>query len=386
MKTRKKICVVTGTRADYGLLSGLLQEIKNNKSLQLQLIVTGTHLEKRFGYTYAQIIKEGFVADVKIYMHLTSDTDARIVSGVGKELNGLSRAFRKLNPDIVVVLGDRFEMLAVASAALLFRIPIAHIHGGEITYGAYDDAIRHAITKMASLHFATHREYARRIIQMGEDPRRVFTVGSPSLENMKRLKRVKKSELNAMAGFPVDRDTALITFHPVTNEKGAARAHIRHLLRALDRSGLKTIFTLPNADSEYQVIVDAISAYGRAHPRSTAIFASLGQLKYFSFMRHVGLMVGNSSSGILESPSFKLPVVNIGTRQQGRVRAHNVIDCKEDEQSIYAAIERARSARFRKSLAILHNPFDKGNASIIIAREIKKFLARPTSIKRFIDH
>src|SRR3989338_1696565 len=281
----KKICVITGTRADYGLLSGLLGEIKKDKDFKLQLVVTGTHLERRFGYTYTQILKDGFSADVKIPMRLSTDTDENIVRGVGHEMIGLAHALQKLNPDMVVVLGDRFEMLAVASAALLFRIPIAHIHGGEVTYVAYDDAIRHAITKMSSLHFATHRDYEQRIIQMGEDPRRVFAVGSPSLENIKRLKIVSKQELEKMVGFYIDKNTALVTFHPVTNEKGAARAHIQNLLDALARSGLKVVFTMPNADSEQQVIVRAIEAYCKTHSGHAKAFDSLGQLRYFSLMR-----------------------------------------------------------------------------------------------------
>ncbi len=386
MKSRKKnICVVTGTRADYGLLLGLLREIRGDNSFKLQLIITGTHLEKRFGYTYAQIIKDGFVADATIRMHLTSDTDAHIVMGVGQELIGLSRAFKKLNPDIVVVLGDRFEMLAVASAALLFRIPIAHIHGGEVTYGAYDDAIRHAITKMASLHFTAHKEYTRRIIQMGEDPRRVFTVGSPALEAMKRLKLLTKPEIEAIIGFPVDDATALVTFHPVTNEKGAAHKQIKALLRALGRSGMRMVFTFPNADAEHEIIILEIRKFAKKHPSRVRIVVSLGHVRYFSLMKYAGAMVGNSSSGIFEAPSFKLPVVNIGTRQEGRVRARNVIDCGNEERSILNAIHRVRSPRFKKFLAGMNNPFNGGNTSAHIINEIKVFLGQPMRVKRFID-
>lgn len=382
---KKKICVVTGTRAEYGLLSGLLQEIKRDNDLKLQLIVTGTHLERRFGYTYAQIVKDGFTADAKISMKLTSDTDAGIVRGVGREFIGLSTAFERLMPDIVVILGDRFETLAVAIAATLFRIPVAHIHGGEVTEGAYDDGMRHAITKLASLHFVAHQDYAGRVMQMGEDQKRVFNYGAPGLDVMRRLKLLSKSAVEEILHLSLGEDVVLVTFHPVTQMKGFAEKQIWNMIKALDKSGLRMIFTMPNSDAENHSVFNAIRVYVRTHPERATAVTSLGQLRYFSLMQYVGLMVGNSSSGIIEAPSFKLPVVNIGTRQDGRVKARNVIDCKNDVQSIQSAIVLARSPKFRKELEAVRNPFDGGDTSLRIVREIKRFVTRPVRVKKFID-
>lgn len=381
---KRKICVVSGSRADYGLLYWLMKEIKKDPDLILQIIVTGMHLERRFGLTYKEIIRDGFKIGGKVNMRLNSDTDQGITKSVGLGTIGFGRVFKKIKPDIVVILGDRFEMLSAASAALLSRIPIAHIHGGEITEGSYDDAIRHAITKMSHLHFAAHQDYARRIIQMGEDPRRVFAFGAPNIDSIKKLKLLTKKELEKVLDFKLDRDVALVTYHPVTMEKGAALKQTKILLKALDSSGLRSIFTMPNADSENRVIFREIETYVRRNPLRAKMFTSLGQIKYFSLLKYVGLMLGNSSSGIIEAPSFRLPVVNIGSRQKGRIKPENVIDVAENVESIRRAIKKATSQEFRTSLKNTINPFKERSATKKIINILKIFDLRDLK-KGFFD-
>ncbi|MFH1582028.1 MAG: UDP-N-acetylglucosamine 2-epimerase [Pseudomonadota bacterium] len=380
----RKICVVTGSRAEYGLLYWLLKEIDQDKGLILQTVVCGMHLSARFGLTYKQIVKDGFKISAKVKMDLSSDQDESIARATGTAMAGFANAFKKLKPDIVVLLGDRFEILAAANAATLMRIPIAHIHGGEVTEGAYDDAIRHAITKMAYLHFAAHKDYARRIIQMGEDPKRVFNCGAPGLDSIRGLKLLSKKQLEKDLGFKLGKDVALVTFHPVTMEKGTAICHIKNLLKALDVSGLRMIFTMPNADAENKVISSMIMKFVKNNPDRACAFISLGQLRYLSLMKEVGLMAGNSSSGILEAPSFKLPVVNIGSRQDGRLKPINVIDCRGDMRSILAAIRCALSANFLSEIKNVRNPFDGGSSSKKIKNVLKHFrLTSPR--KAFLD-
>jgi UDP-hydrolysing UDP-N-acetyl-D-glucosamine 2-epimerase len=383
-KTRRKICVVTGSRAEYGLLRGLMREIADDKDLILQVIATGAHLLFRFGSTYKQILNDGFKIDAKVNMRLDSDQDKDIASATGEATQGFARAFKKLKPEIVVLLGDRFEILAAATSATLLRIPIAHIHGGEVTEGAYDDAIRHAITKMAFIHFAAHEDYAQRIIQMGEDPGRVFNCGAPGLDSIRNLKLLSRKQLEKDLNFKPEKEVALVTFHPVTMEKGSAARQTKNLLQALDESGLRMIFTMPNADAENSAIFKQIASYVKKHSGKAKLVKSLGQLKYLSLLKHVGLMIGNSSSGIIEAPSFKLPVVNVGSRQRGRIRAKNVIDTACESASIKRTIRRARSKSFGASLKALKNPFGDGRAS----RRIKNVLKRAdlkTVAKGFYD-
>lgn len=381
---RKKICVVTGCRAEYGILYWLLREIKKDPGLQLQVIATGMHLEKKFGFTYKKILNDGFKIDARVDMELKDDTEEGVTRSAGLGIIGFSRAYRRLKPDVVVLSGDKFEILAAASAALLSRIPIAHIHGGEITEGAYDDPIRHAVTKMATIHFVAHRDYARRIIQMGEDRKFVFNYGAPGLDNIKRSKLLDKEKLENELGVKLGRDTALATFHPVTMEKGKASGYIRNLVKALDDTHLKVIFTMPNADPENKVIFREIERYVKKNPKKARAFKSLGQEMYLSLMKYTSLMVGNSSSGIVESPSFRLPVVNIGIRQKGRLRAKNVIDSKEDYKSIRNAIDRALSRAFVSSLNKLKNPFGNGTASKRIKDRLK-VVNLHNHIKKFKD-
>ncbi|MFA5839229.1 MAG: UDP-N-acetylglucosamine 2-epimerase [Candidatus Margulisiibacteriota bacterium] len=384
LKSNRKICVVTGSRAEYGILSGLMHAIKNDRELILQAVVAGMHLEPKFGLTYKEILKDGIKISAKVPMALNSDSDEAITHSVGLAVSGFGKVFKKLKPDVVVVLGDRFEILAASVAAMLFRIPIVHIHGGEITEGAYDDSIRHAITKMAYLHFVSHAEYGQRVIQMGEDPTRVFNFGAPGLDNLKKLKLLSKTELENQLGFTLGQDVALVTFHPVTLEKGSAKVQIDNLLLALSKSGMRIIFTMPNADNENDSIIRAIDKYIQSSHGLAKGFQSLGQLRYFSLMQHVGMMVGNSSSGIIEAASFRLPVVNVGDRQKGRLKPANVIDVAASWESILKGVAKAQSPQFIKSIAGLTNPFWHGNVSSKIKNKLKTYDFSNIK-KRFID-
>jgi len=368
---RRKIAIVTGSRADYGILYWLLREIEKDKDLSLQLIVTGMHLERKYGHTYNEILKDGFEIKAKANMELTADSDESIAQSTGLGVIRLSKIFKKLKSDIVVILGDRFEMLAAATAALLMRIPIAHIHGGEITEGAYDNSIRHAISKMSNFHFVSHKEYAQRLIRMGEKPGTVFNFGAPGLDNIGKLKLLKKKQLERALNFQLNDNTALVTFHPVTLEKGKAREQIKALLKSLERSMLRIIFTIPNADSENQIIYKEINKFIKKYPNNAKMFKSLGRIKYLSLLQFVEVMIGNSSSGIIEAPSFCLPVVNVGSRQKGRINPKNIINVDIETASITRGIKKALSGKFKKSISHLINPFGVGTASVRIKDKLK---------------
>lgn len=370
-KTKRKICIITGSRAEYGLLYPLMKEIKKDHSLILKIIATGTHLEKKYGNTYNQIEKDGFRIDSKVYMSLKSDKDREIISSCSMALKGFGNTLNILSPDIIVLLGDRFEILMAAVAATIMRIPIAHIHGGEVTLGAYDDAIRHAITKMSYLHFVAHEGYRKRVIQLGEEPKRVFNFGAPGLDNIRSLKLLDKQSLEKQIGFKIDDKTAIVTFHPSTLEKGQAIFQVTNLIEALSETDLRIIFTLPNADQENSIISNKINSFIRRNLERSKMFQSLGNLRYLSLMKYAKVMIGNSSSGIIEAASFKLPVVNIGCRQNGRIRPKNVIETDYKKSSIKRGINRATSAAFADSLKDLENPFGNGEASIKIKKKLK---------------
>lgn len=375
---------MTCARSDYGLLYGLMREIQQDSSLQLQIVVMGMHLEEKFGLTYKQILKDGFKIDAKVKMNLSSDKEETVAKAVSLGVAGCAKAYKKLKPDIIVLLGDRFETFAAASAALFMRIPIAHIHGGEVTEGAYDDAVRHAITKMAHWHFVAHKQYAKRVVQLGENPNRVFCVGAVGLDSIKRTKLLDKNELERQLGFSINNNTALVTYHPVTLEKSMAARHIKSLLKALEQFNFQYIFTIPNADAENTKIFKALKRFMQRHP-SAKIYASLGTQKYFSLMKYAGLMIGNSSSGVIEAPSFKLPVVNIGSRQIGRLMFDNVINCSDDAGLIQRAIKKALSISFReKCRQLKKSDLDQGSTS----KKIKNLLKRVTLsdlVKGFYD-
>lgn len=380
----RKIAIVTGTRAEYGLLYWIIKGIHEDPGLQLQLIVTGMHLMPEFGMTVNVIEENGFPVAEKVEMPLSSDTEEAIATSMGIGMVGFAKAYEKLRPDILLVLGDRFEILSAVSAAVPFRIPVAHIHGGETTEGAMDELFRHAITKMSHIHFPTTKEYADRIIQMGENPKNVFCYGAPGLDNISRLDLYEKEELANELQIPPDKELGIVTFHPVTLENNTAEAQIEELLLALkDITDIYWIFTMPNADTGGKVIMQRIADFLSNDPEAGRSFSSLGQMRYLSLLKHAVVMVGNSSSGLIEAPSFELPVVNIGDRQKGRVRAKNVIDvliCKRER--IAAAVKNAISGGFRDAMKGLENPHGDVGVSEKIVEKCKAIHLGSNLIKK----
>jgi GDP/UDP-N,N'-diacetylbacillosamine 2-epimerase (hydrolysing) len=381
----RKICVVTGTRAEYGLLRWVMEGIRETSGLELQVVATGMHLSPEFGLTYREIEKDGFHIDRKVEMLLSSDTPSGLAKSMGLGLIGFGDALQQLQPDLVLVLGDRFEILSVVAAAMVARIPIAHLHGGEATEGAFDESIRHSITKMSHLHFVAAEEYRKRVIQLGEQPDRVFTVGALGIDNIKKMTLLDRFSLEASLGFDLASRNLLITFHPVTLEKATSAQHMSELLAALDElEETQLIFTMPNADSDSRVLCDMIGEYVASHTNAHA-FTSLGQLRYLSCLRHVDGVVGNSSSGLIEAPSFGKGTINIGDRQRGRLRAKSVIDCEPDRQSITAALQQLYSAAFQKMLKTVCNPYGDGGASEKIIRRLYDYPLESILKKSFYD-
>jgi UDP-hydrolysing UDP-N-acetyl-D-glucosamine 2-epimerase len=358
MKNKRKICVVTTSRADYGLLYWIMREILEDRRLQLQTIATGMHLSPEFGSTYRKIEQDGFVLDRKCHMLLSSDCEVATVKSIGVGLMSFADALKELLPDIVVILGDRFELFSVAIAALILRIPIAHIHGGETTQGAFDEAVRHSVSKMSSIHFAATEVYGERIIQMGEDPNHVFNFGAPGLDFLYREAIPNKTELERLLGFDLSGRVALVTYHPETLHDHEPTNGFESVLTAITRSKLKAIFTQANADPGGRKINDRSQAFCAKAPDRYKFLNNLGQRGYFGALKNLDLMIGNSSSGLTEAPSLGLPVVNIGDRQKGRVRAGNIIDVGRSTAEIKRGIEIALSAPFRKSARQSPNPYD----------------------------
>ena len=359
----RKICIITGTRAEYGLLYWLMKEIEADSELELQLIVTGMHLSPEFGLTYKEIEKE-FKIDKKVEILLSSDTPIGISKSMGLAQISFAEAYEELKPDIVVVLGDRYEIFSAVSSAMVARIPIAHLHGGETTEGAFDEAIRHAITKMSHLHFTATDEYRDRVIQLGEHPSRVFNVGGMGIENIKRLKLLSRSEFENSIEFKLNRKNILVTFHPVTLENSTAKEQFQEILNVLD--GLEDthiLFTKANSDTDGRVINQMIDRYVNDNPTKSVAFTSLGQLRYLSALQYVDAVVGNSSSGLIEAPSFKIATVDIGDRQKGRIKASSVIDVSNSKSEILGAFEKLYSNSFRLLLQDVKNPYGDGCAS-----------------------
>lgn len=383
---RLKICIVTGSRAEYGLFYPLLRELNKEGHNKLQLIATGMHLSPEFGLTYKQIQADGFRIDEKVEMLLSGDTPTAITKSTGIGMVGYADAFHRLQPDWVVLLGDRFETFAAAAAAHLAAIPIAHLHGGEVTEGATDDAMRHAITKMAYLHFTAAETYRKRVIQLGEEPARVFNVGAIGLDNVKLLKLMQRDALSEDLQFTITENTVLVTYHPVTLEKNTAEQQIKNLLEALDAfPDLNIIFTLPNADAEGRVIIQIINEYVNLHPERAKAFTSLGQVRYLSTLKYVKAVIGNSSSGIIEAPYFKIPTVNIGDRQTGRLKATSIIDTGYSVPDIINALEKAFSPSFSLSCKSVVNPYGSGNTALEITRIIEKWGRLISTQKKFND-
>lgn len=380
----KKICVVTGTRAEYGLLYWLMKEIEQDESLVLQLIVTGMHLSPEFGLTYKEIEKE-FTIDKKIEMLLSSDTAIGLSKSMGLAQISFSEAYNELQPDMVVLLGDRYEIFSAASSAMISRIPIAHLHGGETTEGAFDEAIRHSITKMSHLHFAATETYCKRIIQMGENPDRVFNVGGLGIENIKRLPLLSKIEFEQSIEFKLGKKNLLVTFHPVTLEQSTASEQFQELLNAIDElAETHVIFTKANSDTDGRIINQMIDNYVSKHANTIA-FTSMGQLRYLSALKFMDAVVGNSSSGLAEAPSFKVATVNIGDRQKGRIKAESVIDCLPEKSSILNVLQTVDTVEFKTKLKNTNNPYGNGCASTEIVNVLKTFDVENSLKKSFYD-
>ena len=359
----RKICIVTGTRAEYGLLRWLMQYIREATGLELQVIATGMHLSPEFGLTYREIENDGFSIDRKVEILLSSDTPAGLAKSMGLGLICFGDALQQLQPDIMLVLGDRFELFSAVAAAMVARIPVAHLHGGESTEGAFDEAIRHSITKMSHLHFVAVEEYRKRVIQLGEHPDRVFLVGGLGIDNINKLDLLDRSELETALEFKLGPKNLLITFHPVTLENESSAMQMTELLAALETlEDTHLIFTMPNADTHGRVLIEMIDQFVAKHPNARS-YTSLGQLKYLSCVRHVDGVVGNSSSGLLEVPSFAKGTINIGDRQRGRLKADSVVDCDPHRKSITKALKHLYSDRFLKKLQYVHNHYGEGGAS-----------------------
>lgn len=382
---KRKICVVTGTRAEYGLLYWTMKEIEADKALELQIIATGMHLSPEFGLTYKEIEKD-FNINKKIEIILSSDTPVGITKSMGLAQISFADAYVDLKPDIILVLGDRYEIFSAVSAAMIAKIPIAHLSGGEKTEGAFDEAIRHSITKMSQLHFTATEEYKNRVIQLGENPNKVFNVGGMGVENIKKLKLYSKKEFEQSIGLKLNKKNILITFHPVTLEARTSKKQFQEILSVVD--GLKDtniIFTKANSDTDGRIINQMIDDYVAKNDHKSRGFNSLGQLRYLSALKHVDAIVGNSSSGLSETPSFKIGAINIGDRQKGRIKASNVIDCLPNQESIKSAFETLYSKEFQLSLKDCINPFGEGNSSKIVVEVLKKEKLKNILKKTFVD-
>ncbi len=383
----RKVCVVTGSRAEYGLLRWLMHDIRANLALDLQIVATGMHLSPEFGNTIDQIKNDGFVVDHEVEMLLSSDSKIGVAKSFGLAVGGLADSFEALHPDIVLLLGDRFEILAASIAACILRIPIGHLHGGELTEGSLDDSFRHAISKLASLHFTATEQYRRRVIQLGEHPDRVFNVGSPGLENLDRLRLLSKQELESTLGIEFGRKTLLISFHSATSTRESGDSQISVLLNALNKlESVSFIFTRSNADAGGRFINRSIEEFVFENKERAVLHTSLGQQTYLSTLKYVDGIVGNSSSGILEAPSFKIGTVNIGSRQMGRIRAESVIDCEADASQIEHALSVLFSEKFRASLRTVSNPY---GGTGVIKNIVEKLITYPLEVlrvKRFFDY
>lgn len=383
MSQKRKFAIITGTRAEYGLLNPLMELIRADQELELQLIVTGSHLSEAFGSTHREIEKDGFVIDEKIDLQLSAGDAPGICRSTGLALTGFGQSFHRLTPDMIVILGDRYEIFAAAAAGLLSGIPVAHISGGETTEGAYDESFRHAITKMSHIHFTSTEVYRRRVIQLGENPERVFNVGSPAIDNIRNLKLLGKSEFEQVIGRKLITKNLLITFHPVTLEQDTQVQQFSELLAALEQlEETLLIFTSPNADNQSRNLIVMLNRFVDEHPGNSLFFKSMGRLNYLSGLQFMDAVVGNSSSGIVEAPSFRIGTINIGNRQKGRIRAESVIDCPAEYSAIMSAFARLYSPEFQNTLEQVQSPFGEGNSSphmlsILKSIQLEQLLRKP---------
>ena len=382
----RKVCVVTGSRAEYGLLYLLLKKISASPSLELQLIVTGMHLSPEFGVTYREIEKDGFRIDKKVTMNLSSDSWTTVAQETGTGVVGMTNALSELQPDILVLLGDRFEIFSAAIAGLFSTIPIAHIHGGEITEGAFDDAIRHSITKISYWHFVAAEEYRKRVIQLGEDPNRVFLVGSLNYDAILNTSLLKKEVLESKIDFIFGERNLLITFHPVTLERNTSEEHMKELLFALDDfEDTNFLFTAPNADTDGAVIKKLIEEFVSDRKETAKLFVSMGRVNYLSTLQFVDGVVGNSSSGLLEAPYYGIGTVNIGDRQEGRLKRESVVDCGYEKDSIHRAVCQVLAGRLKGAINRPENSVRDRGASTKIVETLETISIPDEPKKSFWD-
>lgn len=382
----RKICVITGTRADYGLLYWLMHEIDDDPILQLQVVATGMHLAPEYGLTVGAIEADGFSIDARVEMLVSSDTPVGMAKSTGLGVIGFADVFARLQPDIVVLIGDRFEMFAAAQAALVARLPMAHIHGGELTLGAIDDTLRHCMTKMSHFHFVSSEPYRERVIQLGERPERVFNVGAPGLDHVTRLKLLSRDELENELGWGFGQLNFIVTYHPATLEPEEPEAATISLLEALDAfPHAKLVITAPNADAGGRSIRKLLEGYAAERADRVLFETSLGQVRYLSTLKLVDAVIGNSSSGIIEAPLFRTPTVNIGNRQDGRLKAQSIIDCAKDKNSIVQAIQAVLDKEFQQSLQDVVSLYGAGNASVAIMEYLKN-VPLDQVVKRFYDY
>lgn len=381
----RRISIITGSRADYGLLRPLMEEIRNDPKLLLQLVVTGMHLSHEYGLTYQDIENDGFNIDEKLEILLSSDTSGGISKAMGLSMIGFTSVFNRLKPDIVVVLGDRFEIFCAVVSAYINKIPVAHISGGEVTSGAFDDGFRHSITKMSNIHLTSCETYRKRVIQLGENPDSVFNVGALGIDNISNLILLSKEELESKINFKFDERNLLVTFHPVTLDDDTEEQfnNLLDTLHELQRT--KIIFTKSNADPGGLMINRLIDDYVSKNSHRAVSFFSMGQLKYLSTLQYVDAVVGNSSSGIVEAPSFRIGTINIGARQCGRIKAESIIDCEPAKESIKKALEKLYSTKFQNKIKSVNNPYGDGNSAKTIHQIIRNYKLQGTTRKDFYD-
>jgi GDP/UDP-N,N'-diacetylbacillosamine 2-epimerase (hydrolysing) len=384
---KRKICFITGTRAEYGLLRQLMLKASKDKSINFQLIVTGTHLSRSHGFTCKEIEEDGLLISHKINLRIQGDSSQEIIDGMSRGMKGFSRAFFEQKPDLIVILGDRYEIFAAATAAMIANIPIAHIHGGETSEGAYDEAIRHSITKMSHMHFVAAPEYKRRVNQLGEHSNNIFLVGGLGVDAINSIDLMSKEQLEQSLNFQFGRKNLLVTVHPETLEKNkSTKNQVQALLSALEEiQDTKFIFTLPNADTNNLQITKMIKKFQMKYSHSSRIFSSLGQLRYLSTLQFIDGVIGNSSSGLAEVPSFKIGTINLGDRQKGRLKAKSIIDSSFQKEDIVKSINTLYSKNFQSKLKSVINPYGKPGASNKILVTLKKTHLENIIKKKFYD-
>lgn len=383
---KRKICIVTGTRAEWGLLSGIAKALDARDDVELQIIVTNMHLDERYGGTWREIERDGLTITRRVPISTDTDTAVDTVTAMSECLRGMSDAFEELKPDLLLILGDRYEMLSVASAALIHRIPVAHMHGGEVTQGAFDESIRHSITKMSHIHFTATEEARQRVIQLGENPTNVINTGAIGVYNIRKVDLMSREELEENLSTSIPENSVFVTFHPSTLDVGEPREQCENLLKALERlPEVKVLFSYPNNDPNGRVIIELIEDFVTRYPERSVVFPSLGMRRYLSVLRCVSAVVGNSSSGIIEVPSMHIPTLNIGIRQQGRQRAASVVDCGVSEEDVFNGLCRVLSPEERSHARLVQNPYEQSDTLEKIVETVATFPLEDIISKPFFD-